>query len=153
MSSNAPEEKGRRFEEFVISKFDPNYFTIVEKTHSWKTNEKRFIESSNNPDYILRYNLSGEEFAVECKYRSRLNQDGMLECCKPYQFQRYKKFMREMHFPVFIVVGLGGSDDNPDDLYVIPLQDMKYNMLYKSAFMPFSKNPKNNFFWKNGKLR
>jgi len=153
MPSNAPEEKGKRFEEFVIERFDLNYFTIVEKSHSWETNEKHFVESSKNPDFLLRYNPSREEFAVECKYRSRLNQDGMLECCKPYQFQRYKEFMQKRNVPVFIVVGLGGSDDKPDDLYVIPLRDMKHPTLYKSAFMPFSKNPRNNFFWENGKLR
>lgn len=150
--SNAPEWKGKRFEQFVIDKFDPNYFTIVEQTHSWKTNEGRFVESTLNPDYILRYKPSREEFAVECKYRSRLNQDGMLECCKPHQFQRYMEFMQKRKIPVYIVVGLGGIDDDPDDLYVIPLQDMKYPALYKNVFMSFSKNPNNNFFWKNGKL-
>jgi len=150
--SNAPEWKGKRFEQFVIEKFDPNYFTIVGKSHSWKTNEERFVESSLDPDYILRYKPSMEEFAVECKYRSRLNQKGMLECCKPHQFQRYKEFMQKKKIPVYIVVGLGGDDDDPRDLYVIPLQDMKYPALYPNVYMPFSKNPKNDFFWKNRKL-
>jgi hypothetical protein len=32
--SDAPEWKGKRFEKFVIDKFDPKYFDIVEQTHS-----------------------------------------------------------------------------------------------------------------------
>lgn len=36
--SDAPEWKGKRFEDFVIDGFDDAYFTIVEKTHSWREN-------------------------------------------------------------------------------------------------------------------
>jgi len=71
--SDAPEWKGKRFEKFIIDKFSDKYFNIVEQTHSWKTNQERFVESSINPDYVLRYKPTKEEFAVECKYRSRLN--------------------------------------------------------------------------------
>lgn len=150
--SNAPEWKGKRFEKFVIEKFDEKYFNIVEQTHSWQTNQNRYVESSMNPDYILRYKPTKEEFAVECKYRSQLNPKGMLEYCKQYQFERYKKFMETRKIPTFIVVGLGGVDDDPDDLFILPLKDLKYPALYPSIFKQFSKNPQNNFFWKNGKL-
>jgi len=150
--SNAPEWKGKRFEKFVIDKFDEKYFSIVEETHSWKTNRERYVESSMNPDYILRYKPLNEEFAVECKYRSQVNPQGMLEWCKRYQLDRYKKFMETRKIPVFIVVGLGGDDDYPDDLFVLPLKDVKYPALYPSIYKAYSKNPQNNFFWKNGKL-
>jgi hypothetical protein len=150
--SNAPEWKGKRFEKFVIEKFDPKYFSIVEQTHSWQTNQNRFVESSLNPDYILRYIPTNEVFAVECKYRSRLNPEGMLDYCKQYQFDRYRRFMESQKIPTYIVVGLGGSDDDPDDLFVLPLKDLKYPALYPSIFKEYSKNPQNNFFWKNGKL-
>jgi hypothetical protein len=150
--SDAPEWKGKRFEKFVIDKFDPNYFTIVEQTHSWQTNQKRFVESSLNPDYILRYNRTKEEFAVECKYRSSLNPKGMLEYTNPQQFERYKEFMQKRKIPVYVVVGFGGVDDYPDDLFVLPLNEMKYPTLYPSVFKQYSKNPNNMFYWKNGVL-
>ncbi len=150
--SDAPEWKGKRFEKFVIEKFDEKYFTVVEQTHSWQTNEKRFVESSLNPDYVLRYNPTGENFAVECKYRSSLNPKGMLDYCKPFQFERYKEFMHTRRIPVFIVVGFGGSDNSPDTLFVLPLNEMRYSTLYPSVFRQYSKNPGNMFFWKNGVL-
>jgi len=150
--SNAPEWKGKRFEKFVIEGFNEKYFDIVEQTHSWKTNQERFVESSINPDYVLRYRPTKEVFAVECKYRSRLNPQEMLEYCKPHQFEHYKKFMETRKIPVFIVVGLGGIDDYPDDLFILPLKEMKYPSLYPSIYKQYSKNPQNDFFWKNGKL-
>jgi len=150
--SNAPEWKGKRFEKFVIDGFDEKYFDIVEQTHSWKTNQERFVESSINPDYVLRYRPTKEVFAVECKYRSRLNPQGMLEYCKPHQFEHYKKFMETRKIPVFIVVGVGGVDEDPDDLFILPLKEMKYPSLYPSIYKQYSRNPQNDFFWKNGKL-
>jgi hypothetical protein len=150
--SNSPEWKGKRFEKFVIEKFNRKYFDIVEMTHSWKTNQERYVESSLNPDFILRYNPTNEVFAVECKYRSKLNPEGMLDCCKPQQLERYRKFAKERNIPVFLVIGFKGIDDAPDDMFVIPLEELKYPTLYPSVYRNYSKNPKTNFFWKNGKL-
>jgi len=60
--------------------------------------------------------------------------------------------METQKIPVFIVVGLGGDDEDPNDLFVLPLKDMKYPSLYPSIYKAYSKNPLNNFYWKNGKL-
>ncbi len=150
--SEASEWKGKRFEKFVIEKFNPKYFDVVEMTHSWKTNQERYVESSLNPDFVLRYKPTKEVFAVECKYRSGLNPDGMLECCKPQQLERYREFARQRNMQVFMVIGFSGIDDDPDDIFVIPLAEMKYPTLYPSVFRNYSKNPKTNFFWKNGRL-
>jgi len=57
--------------------FDERYFSIVGQTHSWQANQDRYVESSMNPDYVLRYLPTKEEFNVECKYRSNLDK-GML---------------------------------------------------------------------------
>lgn len=150
--SMAPEWKGKRFEKFVIEKFDEKQFSIVEQTHSHQTNQERFVESSLNPDYILRHNRSRQEFAVECKYRSSLDPKGMLNWSNPSQLNRYREFAKNRKIPVYIVIGLGGIDNDPEDLILIPLEDAKYPALYPSQFKPFSRNPKNDFYWKNGEL-
>ena len=49
--------------------FSTKYFKVVEKTHSFKTNTERYVESSKNPDFIFEYLPTREKFAVECKYR------------------------------------------------------------------------------------
>jgi len=43
-------------------------------------------------------------------------------------------------------------DDDPADMFLIPLEEAKYPTLYPSVFNKYSRNPKKSFFWKNGKL-
>jgi len=150
--SMKPEWVGKRFEELVIRLFDSRYFSIVEQTHSWKTNQDRYVESSMNPDYVLRYLPTKEEFAIECKYRSKLDKRGMLNWSNPNQLKRYQEFAKKRNIPVYIAIGLDGYDDEPKDLFLIPLEEAKYPALYPSVFQQYSRNPKKNFFWKNGKL-
>jgi hypothetical protein len=71
--SNDPEIVGKRFEDHVEKLFSTKYFKIVEKTHSFKTNTERYVDSSKNPDFIFEYMPTREKFAVECKYRTQLN--------------------------------------------------------------------------------
>jgi hypothetical protein len=44
--SDEPFDSGLRFEKYVLSKFSPDYFSIVERTHSTETNQERYVESS-----------------------------------------------------------------------------------------------------------
>lgn len=149
--STSPEWVGKRFEKFVIDKFD-DHFSIVERTHSFKTNQERFVESSLNPDYVLRHIPTKSEFAVEVKYRSKLNK-GMLHWSNPAQLERYREFAKNRKIPVYIVIGFGGEiEEDPADMFLIPLEEAKYPALYPSVFQQFSRNPNKNFYWKNGKL-
>lgn len=54
--------------------------------------------------------------------------------------------------PVFVVIGLGGDDTEPEEMFVIPLEEAKYPALYPSVFKKFSRLPDRMFFWKNGEL-
>lgn len=150
--SEAPEWKGLRFEKYVEKLFNPNYFAIVEKTHHFKKQNERFVESDLNPDFIFRYRRSNSVFAVEAKYRSSLDKDNMLEWCKPHQLERYRQFSIERKMPVYIVIGLSGIDDDPERMFLFPLEEAKYPALYPSVYNKFSRNPKDDFYWKNGEL-
>ena len=150
-TSDDPFVVGLRFEDYVEDLFSKKYFSIAEKTHSTETNKERYVESSMNPDFVFRYIPSGEMFAVECKYRSGLNRE-MLDWTNPKQLKRYQKFSQEQEMPVFIVIGLGGDADAPDEMFNIPLEEAKYPKLYPSVFNMFSRPTDKSFFWKNGKL-
>jgi len=63
----------------------------------------------------------------------------------------YRKFVT-LSIPVYIAIGFGGMDDDPADMFLIPLEEAKYPTLYPSVFNKYSRNPKKSFFWKNGKL-
>mgnify|MGYP006870512723 CR=1 FL=1 len=45
--SNSPEWKGKRFEKFVIEKFNRKYFDIVEMTHSWKPTRNAMLKAAS----------------------------------------------------------------------------------------------------------
>lgn len=150
--SDEPFMVGLRFEDYVSDLFSEKYFSIVEKTHSTETNQERYVESSMNPDFVFRYDPTGEQFAVECKYRSNLNNEGLLNWSYPEQMKRYKEFSYQRRIPVFIVIGLGGIDDDPKEMFNIPLEEAKYPALYPSVFNKFSRPPDKSFFWKNGEL-
>ena len=162
--SNDPEIVGKRFEDYVQNLFSSQYFKLVEKTHSFKTNDERYVESSLNPDFIFEYIPTKEKFGVECKFRSTLNQKGQLEWSYPEQLQRYKKFQNERKIPVYIVIGYYKVtkkwdkwnreyyDDVQKFMYNIPLDEAKYPALYKSVFTKFERDIKKPFFWKDGKL-
>jgi len=158
--SDAPEIKGKRFEDHVESLFNPKYFSIVEKTHSHKTNEQRYVESSLNPDFIFRYEPTKEKFAVECKYRTSLNNKDMLEWSYPAQLQRYREFAYKSRIPVFVVIGLcvEVKEHKHDDwheenfMFNIPLEEAKFPALYSSVFEKYERDYDKPFFWKNGML-
>ncbi|MCZ7381446.1 MAG: hypothetical protein O8C64_07765 [Candidatus Methanoperedens sp.] len=149
--SDEPFDVGLRFENYVQDLFSPKYFSVVEKTHSPTTNQERYVESSMNPDFVFRYIPTGEQFALECKYRTGLY-NGMLRWSNPSQLQRYRDFSYNRKMPVFIVIGLGGYDNEPKEMFNIPLEEAKYPDLYPSVFNRFSRPPDKPFFWKNGEL-
>ena len=154
--SNDPEIVGKRFEDHVEKLFGQKYFRLAEKTHSFKTNKERYVESSKNPDFIFEYLPTREKFAVECKYRTQLNIKNQLEWTYPAQLKRYQDFSRERRIPVFIVVGLELEFENkynpdvPDIekfMFNIPLESAKYTALYESVFARYERDYDKPFFW------
>jgi len=160
--SNDPHIVGKRFEDHVESLFSKRWFTLVEKTHSAKVNQQRYVESSLNPDLIFRYNGSGgSTFAIECKYRTpaSFNKKGMLEIFKPGQLERYRKFSVQRNIPVFVVIGFDADCESDDGtieegpfMFNIPLNEIRYDALYPSVLERYERPFDKPFFWKDGQL-
>jgi hypothetical protein len=155
--SNDPHAVGRWFEKEVEKLFSPKYFKIVEKTHSFKTNADRYVESSKNPDFIFEYMPTSEKFAVECKFRTKLNNNNQLEWSYPAQLKRYQEFAMQRKIPVYIVIGLELEPEDDEDepggyMFCIPLGNAKFPALYESVFAQYERPLNKPFFWKNGKL-
>ncbi|MCF8332067.1 MAG: hypothetical protein K9H84_06410 [Bacteroidales bacterium] len=122
--------KGDDFEECLRKKvFTKDKYDLVMKTHDYNKNHKDYIESSLYPDYMFRDRINKQEFFVEAKYREKEYQ-GKIKWCKQSQFKRYKYFNKEDK--VLIAIGYGGRPKNPKHIFIIPLEDIKYNSLYLS---------------------
>lgn len=143
-------EKGEKFEKFVVNKFDPKNFGLFKMTAPFHGVSPHYNENNLDPDFILRYIPTRERFAVEAKYRSSCNNSGNIEWCKEYQFPRYKRFEYEEKIPVYIVIGLGGIPDDPDKMFVVPLEFVESHKLELESLSKYQMNPNNNFMWQPG---
>lgn len=141
-------QKGREFEKYVVTYFDKNYFTIAH-AQSDKSFDGRHVESNQNPDFVMRLETSFAQvsIAVECKYRSSINKNYPIQFCEEYQLKNYQRFGYENDMNVFLVLGVGGKPDNPDDLYVFPLLDRKKNNMSFNELKSYNKKPGTTFFY------
>lgn len=149
-------EKGDLFEAFVASKFDKKYFTLKDWSGD-KYIKGIYAETTIQPDLKLRFKLRNIErdFAIECKYRSNYYKNG-IEWAKQNQLNNYRKFEQDYNIPVFIAVGVGGNADNPEHLFIIPLNKIEDTFLDKRFLQKYKKInfQTNNFYFnsRNNKL-
>lgn len=157
------EEIGKKFEDRILDLIFKNngkreYFALEYRTPDYYDPKSGiYAESNLDPDFRIRYNPTGDVFAVECKYRSGLFRNNygkyVLSWSKPAQFARYQKYQQERNIPVYVVIGLGGEPDNPEMIYCIPLSDIKYPQLYPSVLKKYEHPPTELFFWNTKEKR
>ncbi len=121
------EKMGREFEEYIIKGFDRNEYKLLE----WRSD--KFIAewggptSSRAPDLLMEHIPSRERFAIECKYRSRAGYSGVL-WARPDQIQNYRDYAATMKVPVYVAIGLGGTPKEPDAIYIIRLEKLRFQV-------------------------
>lgn len=146
------EQKGDDFERYVVDLFDKKHFSIVQWTTDMTRKHNRFVESDCGPDLVLRYRPTNEIFCVECKFRSKLFK-GKLQWSEPMQLGRYRTFAKDNEIPLFIVIGFGGKARKPKRMFCIPLEHANFPAIPPEFLEKFERNPKKNFFWRNGVLK
>jgi hypothetical protein len=125
-----PEEKGYAFECFIVEHFDKKYFNLKKWTGD-NFHKGIYPEENRDPDlhYTFIYEDKTVPFAVECKYRS-----GLIDGCvttKPYKVNHYKQYARTENIQVYVVVGLGGEPNNPNEIFLLPVEFYFPKMTYK----------------------
>lgn len=114
-------QKGYEFEKFVVKRFSDHFF----KLHHWQGDkgvDGIYPKANADPDLIYHLETGGRQYkiAVECKYRSKLYDDDTVEF-QWYQIKNYNEFGTKNRMPVFIILGLGGTPSEPNELFIIPL--------------------------------
>ena len=142
--------KGDAFEKYVVLKFDTGYF-IIKEWRSDKMVNGMYAVSNHFPDLEIEFNFRKKNiqdtFAVECKYRSDYYKNSV-EWAQDYQLGNYKKYAAAIKVPVFIVIGVGGKPEDPAELFIVPLQEVKKTILTKDFLSSFKIEDKNNhFYW------
>lgn len=139
-------EKGIAFEKFVVERFDEEYFELKEWRGD-KYHEGKYATSNQLPDleYYFRSKSQFAKFAVECKWRAEFFK-GRIEWAKSYQLSTYRNYERNKNIPVFVIIGLGGTPDIPESVYVVPLQQIRSNVLTEKELKQYYRYKKGNFF-------
>jgi hypothetical protein len=149
-----PEEYkiGEAFQQLTEKLFLEEEFDLKSKTHTYKNNEGRYVKDSMNPDLSFIHKKSNHIIHIECKYRSNLFRD-KYEWSKPWQMERYKEF-QEKNRPqkTYIIMGLSGSPEQPERMFAVPLDDIKYSGLFPSFLKEYERPPNKPFTYNNGKL-
>ena len=144
------ELKGDQFENFVEKLFNEEEFVILNRTEDLMRTKKGFHEEDTMPDFLINHIITGQEFYVECKYRSKLF-NNKYNWSNYKQMCRYMRYALENKIPCFVILGLDGTANNPKEIYGVPIEKMKYPELYPSQFEQYYHNPKESFKW-DGKL-
>lgn len=132
LPSNDPYKRGKQFEDWALKLFPAESFNIIHKTVGGADLDGRYTEDCIYPDYKFRDKFTGREFWVECKYRSHRGEKGNLEWTDQVHLQRYKRIRKETNIPIFILIGIGGFPDDPEELLFFNLDRAPYATLFYS---------------------
>lgn len=115
--------KGREFEDYVLELLDiahSDKLTLKE----WRGDKSLpgiYPESNSAPDFVFEYD--GQPFAVECKWRNHLPKDIEKELLPPERLSSFQQFSTERRMPVYLLLGIGGLPNDPDNLYFTRLDE------------------------------
>ena len=140
-------KNGDDFEKFIVQKFDKKYFRIKEWAGDKYVNGV-YAETTPQPDILLEFHHKKDsaKFWVECKWRQNSNTKS-IQFASEKQFERYKNYQKERNIPVFVAIGLGGKASSPEQLFIVPLSELKYNYVYLDYLSKFEKNVNSDFFF------
>lgn len=139
-------KNGIDFEKCIVKMLNQNYYTLQE----WRGDkyiEGIFPETNCNPDIIVKVNLHkiDVQFAIECKWRTDFFHD-YVRIASDRQLDHYRKFQEERNMPVFFALGIGGTGENPEMIYIFPLNKIKYPILSKKYICRHQKKDKELYF-------
>jgi len=139
-------KKGIAFEKFVVKRFDPAFFTLID-WRSDKTVSGIFPVMNHFPDLELYYESTYESkyFAIECKWREDFSH-GIIEL-KKEQIEHYRYYEKMTKDITYIVLGVGNEPSYPNEVYIIPLKEITDGVLHEMSIEIFRRpNPYLNFF-------
>lgn len=144
-----PAEKGFLFETFIIEKFDKNYFRLIE-WRSDKFHKGIYAASSKLPDleYQFKTTKHKDRLSIECKWRADFNNNRKIEIAREDQLENYWRYSKEERIEVFIILGVGGKPEKPEELFIIPLREIPGPSLHRNKLNDFKRyHEKGNFFY------
>lgn len=139
-------KNGYDFEKFVVSRF-PSRFEIKQWT-SDKFVEGKYDSHNLDPDLLIEIVTAKHRYpiAIECKFHMGFVNDWVF-VAKEEQLDRYRRFQVEHQYPVYIALGVGGSGSSPEELFMVPVNALKFSSARHGYLLNFAINPKYKLFY------
>lgn len=142
-SMTMPEEvlKGREFEDYVLELFHvhENSDFILKEWQGDKTLGEVCPENNRYPDLV--FVCKNGSFAVECKWRERIDKNIGKDIFPIDKLAIYQQFANVRRIPVFIMLGIGGEPCQPELLYLIPLNEIPNVISIQCSITKFLRTP------------
>jgi len=136
---DAAKRNGREFEEWAARRVRASSFRLKD----WRSDkyvEGVYAESTLDPDLVIECGDGPTRirFAVECKWRRRFLGDTLI-WGKPEHLRRYQRYADEHGILVYLLLGVGGSGKNPDEIYLVPLEAVQYSRLFSRELQKYDR--------------
>lgn len=112
------------FEKFVMHLFDPLYFRAFRTRHQTiLANGPGENEGYPELEFEFSHKENRVRFAIESIYISELKHRD-IQIASPQQVKAYSQLDEDDH-DLYLVVGIGGAPDDPKEMYLIPVKDIR----------------------------
>lgn len=128
------------FEAFVITLFDPLYFRHrrpkAERVLAGKVSEGETV-----PDLEFEFHQKDVRmrFAIKCVYYKKTG-PSELQLFSPERQQAFRTFEEERRMDLYYILGIGGTPDDPKELYLVPAKAVESEFISKAALKPYWKS-------------
>ncbi len=125
---------GNDFEDTAASMFDPGAFRQIHRTPRDDETNGRYVRDMGYPDLRFVENATGRRFWVECKFRAHVGPKWEIDWCTDEQLYRYKRIRERTREPVFIMIGVGGTVQQPERIYCLDLDRINFTTLFYGTY-------------------
>jgi hypothetical protein len=128
------------FENFVLTHFDPHYFTLKtnrrEPVYAGNVKAREFIPTL---EFEFQNKDSRVRLAIECIFIPKLTGQHLLSYSSN-QINRYHHFEQDHNSEVYLIIGLEGEPGDPKELFLIPTSELREGYLGYKDLQPYKKH-------------
>lgn len=126
------------FEKFVMHLFDPLYFRAFRTRHQTiLANAPGENEGYPELEFEFSHKENRVRFAIESIYISELKHRD-IQIASPQQVKAYSQLDEDDH-DLYLVVGIGGTPDDPKEMYLMPVKDIRSPFITYPELQPYRK--------------
>ena len=127
------------FEHFVITLFDPLYFRHRKrKLQPVLTDNTTGDDRDSDLEFEFHYKETQAKFRVMCQYYKEA--PGEIRLFSSGGYQLFREAVAASVIPHYLVLGFGGTPDDPRELFLVPADEIKREWIHKESLQSYSKS-------------